>query len=348
MKPLRWLWLFLGSALLLSMGGCSQIEVLNPKGPAARDQFHLFQLTLYLMLAVLAIVIFIYIYFLVKYRWTPERKNVVPRGSAGNKKLEITWTVIPIIILIIIAVPTVQDTYKLSKATAPKQWKDTLMIKVTAHQFWWEFEYPEEGVKTSDVVHIPANRDVVFVITSKDTIHSLWIPQLGGKMDAVPGKTNRLWIKADNTGTYEGKCAELCGAGHAYMLFQVKADSQADFDKWMGQMKQEEVPSTEKEKAGREVFAKTCLSCHAVNDDSFKKMGDSAPNLTGFADHDRIASVLPNTKENLKKWLDDSEKYKPGSKMPPFNMLSKKDKNHLIAYLQSLTRKQDLENGRQK
>ncbi|WP_433744624.1 cytochrome c oxidase subunit II [Falsibacillus pallidus] len=324
--------------LMAALSGCSGIDVLDPKGPAAREEFGLFQLTIYLMLLVLATVFILFFYFLWKYRITPERKNHIPNGPSGNKKLEITWTVIPIVILIIIAIPTVKSTYHLSEAADAKHLQGKTVIEVTAHQFWWEFHYLDGDIKTSDVLHIPTGEDVVLVIRSDDTIHSLWVPQLGGKMDAVPGKTNRLWVKADEPGSYEGKCAELCGAAHAYMLFTVKAESKQDFQKWKQAMQKKESgkQKTESAAAGEKVFKKNCLSCHAVNGSGETISRGNAPNLTGFAEHDRIASVLPNTKENIVKWINDPKKYKPGTEMPSFKHLSAKEKEELAEYVQSL------------
>ncbi|WP_221567071.1 cytochrome c oxidase subunit II [Alkalihalobacillus sp. TS-13] len=328
----------IATLFLLFMTGCSpeKWDVLDPKSSTAETQLSLIHLSIALMSIVLITVTVLFTFFLVKYRkrpgWQTETKNQKP----GDKKLEITWTLIPILILVILAVPTVLDTYKLDQET--KASDGALVVKVTAHQFWWEFEYPEEGVTASETLHVPVDKKVIIELTSADTIHSFWVPQLGGKQDANPGRKNRLSFTPNETGVYRGSCAELCGRGHAYMRFHVKVETESEFDSWIEGMKQpEQANLTDSEEKGQEIFKNQCLSCHGTQGLDPKVSGSPAPHLGDFASQKRIANVLPNNRENLKKWLNEPQKVKPGAKMPSFKKdFTDEEKDELIDYLMSL------------
>ncbi|WP_270179156.1 cytochrome c oxidase subunit II [Alkalihalobacillus sp. CinArs1] len=223
----------IGTAFFLS--GCSSIAVLNPKGTAGEKQLDLLLLSLLLMSIVLAVVFTLFVRFLVKYREKPGQEDDFPTQKAGNKKLEISWIVIPFIIIIVLAVPTFATTYQLDEPFNNDQ--DPLTIKVTGEQFQWSFYYPEYNITSRDELRIPVDRPITFKLSSKDVIHSFWIPQLGGKRDALPGKENTLRMTAIETGTYSGKCAELCGAEHALMTFDTIVLDKDDFSTWIEKMK---------------------------------------------------------------------------------------------------------------
>ncbi|WP_408011770.1 cytochrome c oxidase subunit II [Pseudalkalibacillus sp. A8] len=328
-----------GSALLLLfLTGCSPAkwDVLNPKSSTAETQLSLIQLSIALMSIVLITVTVLFTFFLVKYRKRPGWETETQNQKPGDKRLEITWTLIPILILTILAIPTVLDTYKLDRET--KASDGAMVVKVTAHQFWWEFEYPEEGITTSETLHVPVDKKVIIELTSEDTIHSFWVPQLGGKQDANPGMKEKLSFVPNETGVYRGSCAELCGVGHAYMRFHVKVETESEFQSWVDGMKQPNQASlTDSEKKGQEIFKGQCLSCHGTQGLDPKVSGSPAPHLGDFASQDRIANVLPNNRENLKKWLNNPQKVKPGAKMPSFKKdFTEEEKDDLINYLLSL------------
>jgi cytochrome c oxidase subunit 2 len=169
---------------------------------------------------------------------------------------------------------------------------------------------------------IPVNKYVSFEINSADVNHSFWVPSLGGKIDSNPGDgaVNINYLRADNPGIYQGKCAELCGASHAYMDFKVKAVPQAEFDAWIQKMKAPLAPVPQEASAGEQIFKDNCLSCHAVESNG-PSMG---PNLNGFASRERIAGILPRIDKdgnnvndaNLTKWISNPNKVKPGALMP--------------------------------
>ena len=174
------------------------------------------------------------IYVVLRYR---RRENQgTPPQTHGSTKLEIAWTLIPAIILVFIAVPTVRTIFITQAQAAP----GSLNIDVTGHQWWWEFRYPEYGVTTANEIYIPAGRTVNFRLRSADVIHSFWTPQLGGKRDVVTNRTNYLWYTPDSTTggmVWNGFCVEYCGASHANMRFRVFTVTPEQFDSWVAGQK---------------------------------------------------------------------------------------------------------------
>jgi cytochrome c oxidase subunit 2 len=209
-------------------------------------------------------------------------------------------------------------------------------IKVIAHQWWWEFQYPELGIVTANELHIPMGQPVVVELNSDNVIHSFWIPQLAGKTDVVPGQTNSMWFQADRVGVYRGQCAELCGTQHANMNFVVVAQPTEDFNQWAEWQKTPAVQTTSQTAAGEQVFMTTgaCLGCHTVNGTDAK--GVNGPNLTHIGSRQTLAGgALPNTPENLAHWLTNPQAVKPGNKML-ISRLSQDDIAALVQYLSSL------------
>nr|WP_240627317.1 cytochrome c oxidase subunit II [Thermoflavimicrobium daqui] len=315
-------------ALLLAGCGDPRLNALTPKGTAGDMQLDLITLSILIMLGVFAVVITIFVYVLIRYR---KKKGVTREVKQvhGSTLLEIVWTVIPIILLAILAVPTVQTTFKLA-AAQPKT-EDALKIKVTGYQYWWEFEYLNANgkrFKTAQELHIPAGEKVYLEIHGKDVLHSFWVPALAGKIDVVPGRVNTMWIDAKQPGKYQGKCAELCGAGHALMDFKVYAHSKGDFDNWVAQQTTPYKPQTVAEKEGEKIFKQNCISCHANPNPKIK-----GPDLSKFGTRETIAGILSHNETNLKKWLEDPESVKPGARMPKINYLNDQEMKNLMEYL---------------
>lgn len=320
-----------GTILLLAGCGRDDVSALQPKGPAADDARFLIVLTSGVMILVLLVVFVLYTYALIRFRWKGQTEY--PKQVEGNMKLEILWTVIPFILLIIIGAPTLVYTFKLDRDHTNDP--EALKVKVTAHQFWWEFEYPDYKLKTAQEVVIPVGKKVAFQLESADVIHSFWVPSLGGKKDANPGLTQTLTLQADEPGVYQGQCAELCGLSHANMYFRVKAVSQEEFDRWVADMQRPpQVALSDKAKQGEQIFKQSCLVCHAayVTDDATGQMklsgGSAGPSLVNVADRETIAGILLNrahgeadvdpakVRENLTVWLKDPQSVKPGNLMP--------------------------------
>lgn len=340
------------TAMLLLLAGCGEerLSALDPKGPGSQWIFDNLILSLYVMALVVIVVFTLFFIAVFKFRKKPG-DDELPKQVEGSKALEITWTVIPIILLIILAVPTIQGTYYF--AEEPPEVKgssetgssgeeapdpansDALIIDVTGHQYWWQFDYPQ-GFSAGNEVHIPAGEKVWFNLTASDVMHSFWVPSLGGKIDTVPGVDNMMWLQADEPGVYQGKCAELCGPSHALMDFKVVAHDPEDFDAWVDTMSQEEEPPEEGTVAadGRQVFeSQGCIGCHAVEGQS----SGQGPTLTDFADREYIAGVIDFNDENLKGWIKNPQDYKQGNNMPGFPNLSDEDMDALVEYLNTLS-----------
>lgn len=319
-------------AFLLTGCGKENLSALRPQGPVAEEQLFLMKLSLGVMIFVFLVVMVIYVYVLLRYR-KRKGQDIIPEQVEGNHVLEIVWTIIPVVLLLIIAVPTVAITFNLAKDYRGHE--DALHVKVTAHQYWWEFEYPDLGIRTAQELVIPAGKFIAFDVISADVNHSFWIPTLGGKIDANAGITNTFYLKADEADQLlQGRCAELCGASHALMDFKVIAVSEDEFEQWVEDM---QTPVAESDAVrGQELFeAKGCLQCHAITPDG-KSMG---PNLNNFANRDRVASFRPNTEEWLAKWLDNPQEVKPGSTMPDVG-LTQDEIDALVEYLYSLDNQQ--------
>lgn len=332
----KWRLFGLFSMLTLLLTGCGEeyLSALTPKGEGAQMSFDLMVISIIIMLSVFLVVIAIFSYVLVKFRAKKGDELSIPKQVEGNHKLEIVWTVIPILLLLVLAVPTVAYTFKF--ADTKPDGKDTVVVNVTAYQYWWAFEYPDLGIKTSQDLYIPTGEKVIIKLKSQDVVHSFWVPSLSGKMDTNPGEgnVNEMYLLAKENGTYYGKCAELCGPSHALMDFKVKAVDRADFDAWVKKMKEPPTPElSATAKAGEEIFQNSCVSCHAVGE----KGGNLGPNLTNFGDRSKIAGILDHNEENLKKWLADPEKVKPGNKMTgKYNQLNNEELDALVEYLMSL------------
>ncbi len=189
-----------------------------------------------------------------------------PAQTHGNTPLEIGWTVVPALILAVLAVFNVQTILALDD-TGPKP----LEVTVVGQQWWWEYRYDLDGDKAPDIITatqmvIPAKKDVVVKIQSNDVIHSFWIPAINGKKDAVPGRTHDLVLTANEPGIFEGQCTEYCGLSHGVMRMQVKALPAAEYERWVKRMTTPpEQPTSELARAGQELFVGQCARCHEVN-----------------------------------------------------------------------------------
>jgi len=258
-----------------------------------------------------------------------------PEQIHGNTRLEIAWTVAPALIVVAVFVLTIraQQTIDASAQAA----EAPLTVEVEGHQWWWEFRYPELGVTTAGQLVIPVGRVVNLNISSVDVIHSFWVPELGGKTDAINGAVNKSWLKADRPGDYYGQCAELCGASHANMRLVVTALSPAEFQAWAANQAGEAVePDEAAAQAGQQAFLGAgCAGCHVVRGVP-QALGQTGPDLTHVASRPYLAGgILANTPYNLARWLANPPGLKPGSLMPNLN-LAQADIDALVAYLQTL------------
>lgn len=244
---------------------------------------------------------------------------------------------LPLLTLTILAVLTVRTLITLAAPPTPA----ALTVSVIGHQYWWEVRYPDVGVVTANEIHVPAGSPVNLEVTSTDVIHSFhsfWVPQLMGKLDTIPGQTNRSWFEADQPGTYRGQCAEFCGQQHAQMAFQVVADPPDQFTTWLTNQQQPAAePSDPTAAAGEQAFARVgCITCHTIRTGQSPTGGTLGPDLTHLASRQTIAAgTLPNTRGSLGGWIANPQAIKPGNKMPILNIDSATLQS-LIAYLETL------------
>jgi cytochrome c oxidase subunit II len=266
------------------------------------------------------------------FRFRERDPKAIPRQVRGSATLEIFWTLIPAVILTFIAFPTVSAIFR-TQGAAPK---DALRVKVIGHQWWWEFQYPDLGIVTASDLHLPAGRPVSLEIGSVDVIHSFWVPGLGGKRDATPGNQTRIVLTADTPGVYYGQCAEFCGASHANMRHLAVVETPEAFQTWAAKQKEEAAPPPDGSPAaaGLQLFRTgTCVGCHTIRGVSGGGIG---PDLTHVGSRRTIAGgILPNTPENLARWVRHAPALKPGSLMPE-QSLTDAQVGALVAYLQDL------------
>ena len=346
----------------------------TPASPEARTIQDLYKLIFWM-----GVVVFIFIQFLIIYtsmRFKRRRTHQSrPAQVHGHRTLEITWTIIPAIILLIIAVPTITtiyDTYAAGDDT-----ENAMIVDVYGKQWWWEIHYPgmgpigEDGqptdLITANEIRIPEGQNVVFRLYSNNVIHSFWIPEMAGKMDVIPGHERRVSITPETSGTYYGECAEFCGAAHAWMRFVVKVQPRAEFDTWTTAMNAGPdtpsaafAPDGDLSQAPSEFGA--CLLCHNIS--GLQTQGaqvgiatdptsvNAGPNLSLLACRDTLAAgLLENTPENLALWLLNPGEVKEGNYMHgvsagiknqdeieqyPNQVLSEEDVTAIVNYLESL------------
>jgi cytochrome c oxidase subunit 2 len=255
--------LLVGGALALSACGSSPHSTMVQSGRANARIWDVYDILWIGVAVVFFLVEGLLVYTIFRFHRAPRTAHGRPVPVHGNTKLEIAWTVVPAIVLVIMAIPTLQIIADLS--SAPTDQGEHLQVDVIGHQFFFEFDYPALGIKTTNTMMIPANTVIDLRLQSADVIHSLWVPQLNGKTDVIPGRTNKMWIEADEPGTYAGQCAEFCGLGHALMLFKVQAQTQEDFDAWV---QQQQNPTAGGDAAGQgQQLAQSlgCTGCHSVD-----------------------------------------------------------------------------------
>lgn len=286
---------------------------------------------LILSAVILGIVLFMVIGGVVRYRAEKRKGKAVQ--TFGHKGLEIVWTVIPLIIVIVLFFFSLNVMKKINEPIVNDQKPD---IVIMAHQWWWGLSYPKMNVSTANELHIPAGKKMLMRVQSADVIHSWWVPALGRKIDAVPGHNNFGWIEADSVGVYEGTCSEYCGTQHAWMRIKVIAESESDFEKWVQQQQQiAGPPEGQTATMGARLFhEKTCGNCHTIS--GTPANGKIGPDLSHMGSRETLLSgMMANKKENLTKWLENPQNVKKGSNMPNF-LMSKKEVNALVDYLEQL------------
>ncbi len=266
-------------------------------------------------------------YVVYKYRSRPEKTGEPPQFH-GNDRLEVVLTIAPLVIVFILFGFAARGILALNQ-TKP----GALKVEVVGYQFWWDFNYPELGFRTSNELILPTGVPILLEVTSQDVIHAFWAPGLFGKRDAIPGQKTLIPFEAEKPGVYYGFCAELCGPSHARMLFRVVVLPKEAFDRFVATAQAHTPPVADAR--GQEVFQQNCAACHGVQGQ--KPPAVLGPEL-GFVGN-RVslgAGIMDYTPENLKAWIKDPQAFKPGVKMPGFAQLPEEDLEALVRYLDGL------------
>jgi cytochrome c oxidase subunit 2 len=354
------LWVLGLTALALVLAGCApnaSQDTLNPQGPYARELKNLFVPVFWVATVVFVLVEGGIIFIAFRYRHRKGQPRM-PAQTHGNTRLEVGWTILPAVVLAVVAVPTVAMIWEL--ASPPPA--NAINVEVTGRQWWWKYEYTDPEMKTASGAQIitanqlviPTGRTIYLTVTADAgegsrsdenvpgfaVIHSYWVPEISdGKQDAVPGHENHIKLQADHPGTFTGNCAEFCGLNHGIMKLEVTALSPADFEAWVANEKLDAVAPEQGSTAatGLDTFMSVgCIACHAVRGVEGAE-ADAGPNLTHFGSRDCFAGcILDNqSPEDIARWLRDPAAVKEGAKMPNYQ-LSDEAIDDLVAYLMSL------------
>jgi cytochrome c oxidase subunit 2 len=332
--------------VLLANVGKQNMSIFDPASPSTesiRDlSILVFAITGFIFLIVEGALCYCVLRF---RRGTPT--GTEPPQVYGSKPVEIAWTAAPALIVFILVLVTTRTLWEINPDTPePRPDDHTLFVTVVGRQWWWEYTYEyydgkKLGFTTANELHIPVGdkdkaRPVYLALKSADVCHSFWVPQLAGKTDLIPGRTNHMLLQTDQPGLFLGQCAEYCGTQHANMLIRVIAEPIEDFEKWLVN---EPKPAVEASRIhqGQAVFlSQSCVNCHTVRYPDSPAKGKFGPDLTHLMSRKTLASgMIPNTPENLRAWLLDPQKIKPGCLMPAFG-LSDRNRDRLVGYLLTL------------
>jgi cytochrome c oxidase subunit 2 len=313
----------------------SPTSIFAPVSTPAHAIADLSVLVLAVTAAIFIVVCGLLVYTLVKFRRTQDSAGEPPQVY-GSNQVELAWTVVPTLIVVVLFLATGRVITRVQRADRPDA---AIQVVAIGHQFWWEYRYPGSDVVTANELHVPvsdpAHPTPTFItLLSADTDHSFWIPRLAGKTDLIPNRVNTTWIEPTETGLYLGQCGQYCGTQHAKMLLRVYVDSRAAFDGWLaGQSRPVQV--NDAVAGGRHIFETTsCVNCHTIAGTDAK--GRFGPDLTHVMSRDTIGSgIVPNTPGNVRRWIQNPDALKPGSRMPAMN-LDDRELDAVTAYMASL------------
>jgi cytochrome c oxidase subunit 2 len=330
------------AVFLLARGAFAQspTSIFSPAATPAHSIFSLSMLVLSVTLAIFLIVAGLLAYALIRYRHRPGDADREPAQIYGSNQIELSWTVIPILIIVMLFLSTTRVI--LNTQAIPKP-EDALNVTVIGHQFWWEYHYPKLGIVTANELHVlvsdPAHPTPTYLsMSSADVVHSFWVPRLAGKTDLIPNRVNTMWLDPEKAGLYLGQCAQYCGVEHAKMLIRVYAQTPAQFAAWVSEQQKparQDFAGDPAASQGQAVFMRNaCINCHTIQGTA--ATGGFGPDLTHLASRETIASgSIPNTGANLRQWIDDPDSMKPGCLMPAMH-LNRRDLDAVTAYLTQL------------
>jgi cytochrome c oxidase subunit 2 len=323
-------------ALLLGVPALSPTNIFAPVSTPAQSIVDLSLFVLEVTAAVFVVVFALLTYAVVKFRKRSTTDEREPAQVYGSTQLELAWTVVPVLIVVILFLAAARVIASIQNAPKPDS---AIEVTVIGHQFWWEYRYPSLKVVTANELHIPVSdpahpTPTFLTLLSADTDHSFWVPRLAGKTDLIPNHPNSMWMDPHETGLFLGQCAQYCGTQHALMLLRVYVQPRDEFDRWVREQSlpaQTGGPISE----GQKIFERTaCINCHAVA--GTPANGRFGPDLTHLMSRETIAAgAARNTPANLRRWIQNPNTIKPGSKMPAMG-LSDPELDAVTQYLETL------------
>ena len=325
-----------GCLRAVAQGGLTTPSILSPESTPAREIYGLSLFVLLITGSIFTVVAGLLTYVIIRFRARENEALHEPAQIYGSTQVELAWTVIPVLIVVVLFLTTARIIFAIQDAPKPAS---ALDVTVIGHQFWWEFRYPKLGIVTANELHLPVSthqepEPAFLQLLSADVDHSFWVPQLGGKTDLIPNHPNQMWIDPEKTGLYLGQCAQFCGVEHAKMLIRVYVDTPDQFAAWVKNQQQPGVQDAAVA-AGRHVFeTEACVSCHTISGTAAR--GTFGPDLTHLMSRATIAAgAALNTPDNLRSWIEDPNTFKPGALMPAMQ-LSDQETNEVVAYLETL------------
>ena len=330
------LWMFFAWHVSFAAGPRSTPSIFAPASTPAHSIYELSLFVLSITGMIFVVVAGLLAYVIFRYRQHGEDDTSEPAQIYGSTQVELAWTVIPVLIVVVLFLTTARMIFAIQDAPKPKA---ALSVTVVGHQYWWEFNYPTLGIHAVDELHVPLSNPqsptpTFLTLLSADVMHSFWVPQLAGKIDLIPNNVNQLWIDPQHPGMYVGQCAQFCGVEHAKMLLRVYVQTPEDFAAWVKNQQQQAVMD-EKVATGRHVFeTQACMNCHTIVGTA--ATGRFGPDLTHLMSRDTLASgAMDNTRENLREWIRHPDTFKEGSLMPAMQ-LNDQQLDQVTAYLSTL------------
>jgi cytochrome c oxidase subunit 2 len=320
-----------------------RFSVLDPAGPQARAIAQLWDVFLWISVAVFALVVGFFAVATIRAARRHRREgggDPLVEDPAQDRRMIRSVVVAGSITVATLLALLVASIRSGSALASLEDDADALAVRITGHQWWWHIEYthddPAHSATTANELHVPVGRTVHLELTSADVIHSFWVPSIHGKKDLIPGRLNRTWIRIDEPGVYRGQCAEFCGLEHARMAITLIAEPPAVFDAWLAHQREPaRAPANAEAVRGQQVFTGSpCVLCHTIAGTSAG--GRLGPDLTHLGSRATLAAgALPNSAGNLAGWLLDPQRIKPGAHMPATSFAAA-DYHALLAYLEGL------------
>lgn len=311
-------------------------NIFEPLASPAASEANIAYLVLAITGAIFVVVGGLIVYTMWRFRRKPgDDQHQEPPQVYGSNQIEVAWTVLPILIVFVLMGVSARVIASVQNASPPA---DALKVTVIGHQWWWEVNYPDYGIVAANEIHLPVSRNgsraSYLQLQSIDVIHSFWVPQLAGKTDLIPNRTNYMWIDPRQPGIYVGNCAEYCGTQHANMLLRVVVHEPDEFKQWASQQ-QQSAAGVAQASPGQAAFESlSCVNCHNVKGTT--AAGRFGPDLTHLMSRQTLgAGVLTNTPENLRAWVNNPQIPKPGCLMPSLK-LNEQELSQVVSYLQTL------------